>query len=173
MTNSIKSLATIVLVLIASHSLATAQNIADIDRNTAELLEVMLQDAWAHDVRIGRVAVESRVLVFRDDGEVSERIFDDTGAHDAAGTWALEKSNGSVILVLTGEHLRDRGRFAVTRILDEDAIELRSLVGERVLRFERRKGVSFPGVSASTERTQRSSRIEGLSFPLDAVAQAR
>lgn len=173
MSYSLNCLAAILLVLIASQSLATAQSTVDTDRSAAELLEVMLQDAWALDVRIGRIAVESRVLVFREDGEVSERIFDDTGVHDAGGTWALEKSSGSVVLVLTGEHLRDRGRFEVTRIPDEDAIELRSLVGERVLRFERRKGMSVPRVSVPNERTKRSSRIEVLSFTIDAVANGR
>lgn len=172
MTKLLKSIATLVLLLIASNSGASPRVVADIDRNAAELLEVMLQDAWAHDIRIGRVAIETRVLVFRKDGEVVERIFDDTGVHDAAGTWALEKANGAVILDLTGEHLRDRGRFEVSRLANEDAIELRVLAGQRVLRFERWKGMSLPQVSAPDEMTLLGSIDKRSLIPIDAKAHA-
>ena len=142
------TLAAAALVLVASQALEAAQHSPAADRDAAALLEVIVQDAWALDVRIGRVAVESRVLVFRETGDVCERIFDDTGVHDASGKWTLERSNGSLVLVLTGEHLRDRGRFEVARLAKEDAIELRSLKSQRALRFVRRKGVFVPRTGA-------------------------
>lgn len=141
---ALRTLTALLIVMIASDTLEATQHRASTDRRTSELGEVLLQDAWAHDVRIGRVAVESRVLVFRDGGEVSERIYDDTGVHDASGTWTLEQSDGSIVLVLKGDHLRDRGRFTIARAANNDAIELRSIEGERVLRFDRRKGLAIP-----------------------------
>lgn len=159
------TLAAALLVLVASHALKAAQQSTASDRDAAELLEVIVQDAWALDVRIGRVAIESRVLVFRETGVVCERIYDDTGVHDAKGTWALERSNGSLVLVLTGEHLRDRGRFEVARLTNEDAIELRSLAGKRELCFVRRKGIFVPGTSATSSRARRD-------FALDAKVGA-
>lgn len=140
---ALRTLTALLIVLVAGATIDATENSAAPDRSASELHELLLQDAWAHDVRIGRVAVESRVLVFRDGGEVFERIFDDTGVHDFAGTWTLEPSTDSIVLVLAGDHLRDRGRFTIARAANGDAIELRSLEGERVLRFDRRKGLAF------------------------------
>jgi len=110
------------------------------DRPVSHLREVLLRDAWVHDVRLGPVAVESLVLVFRETGDVNERVFDDTGIHDAAGNWKLEESDGSVILVLSGENLRNKGRFNLKVEPKDDAIEFRTVGGEGTIRFERRKG---------------------------------
>jgi hypothetical protein len=106
----------------------------------SHMRELLLRDAWVHDVRLGPIAVESLVLVFRETGELSERVFDDTGIHDAAGKWKLEESDGSVILVLGGGNLRNKGRFTLKEETKDDAIELRYVGGEATIRFERRKG---------------------------------
>ena len=53
-----------------------------------------------------------------------------------------------MVLVLSGEGLRDRGRFVLERVPAEDAIELRYEESEQVLRFERRKGMRPPRPSA-------------------------
>ncbi len=141
---TLRTLTALLIVMIASDTLEATQHRAANDRRTSELGELLLQDVWAHDVRIGRIAVESRVLVFREGGDVSERIYDDTGVHDASGTWALEQSTDHILLVLKGDSLRDRGRFRIARAAGDDSIELRNLEGERVLRFDRRKGLAFP-----------------------------
>lgn len=128
------------LLLAAEVTIEALSMISQTDRAVSQLREVLLQDVWAHDVRAGRVAIETRVLVFRETGEVSERIYDDTGIHEAAGKWQLEESGDSVIIVLAGERLRDKGRFTLRLDAKGEAIELREVEGKRALRFQRRKG---------------------------------
>jgi len=126
-----------VVLLLATGVLIEAMPInGQTDDAISRVRKVLVRDAWVHNVRLGRIAVETCVLVFQETGEMSERIFDDTGIHDTAGTWKLEESDGKVILVLTGEHLRNKGRFALT----QDAKELRLGEGETALRFQHQKG---------------------------------
>lgn len=110
------------------------------DGDISHIRELLLRDAWVHNVRQGRIAIESIVLMFREKDEVNERIYDDTGGHDASGTWQLEESGGKIILVLTGNNLRNRGRFALNPDPKGDWIELRPVDGETVVRCQRQKG---------------------------------
>ena len=148
MVNPLNVLAVVAVLLSANLAASALQSGTDTSREPSDLREVLLHDAWAHEVRSGPIAIESRVLLFREVGEVIECIYDDTGRHDASGMWALEQSNGSVVLVLSGKGLRDKGRYALTHLPNDDAIELRMEGGERVLQFQRRKGMAGPPASA-------------------------
>lgn len=130
---------TVALLLAVDVSIEALPMTDQTDDAVAQVRKVLLRDAWVHDVRVGRIAIESYVLVFQETGEMSERILDDTGIHDTKGTWKLEESDGKVILVLTGE-LRNKGRFVLTRDVKGDAIELRLVESETALRFQHRKG---------------------------------
>jgi len=146
MVNPLNVLAVAMTLLGASLASGAPQN-----HELSDVRELLLQDAWAYDVRSGPIAIESRILIFGKEGAVSECMYDDTGRHDALGTWALEESNGSVVLVLSGKGLWDKGRYVVKRVPHDEAIELRFAGEERVLRFERRKGYAFPRPSAPNQ----------------------
>ena len=126
--------------------LCSPPSVAPANPVTASLdtqLEVVLTEGqWVYDVRLGRVAIESRTLTFCGEGRVHERIMDDTGVHDSSGAWALERSADGDILVISGEKLRDRGRFAITDSQNEKAIYLRFESGGRTLRFQGQRGGS-------------------------------
>jgi hypothetical protein len=131
------------ILLILACSLLFGGTVAPItsqkDR-VADLRELLLQDAWIHTVRSGPIAIESYVLVFRKDGELSETILDDTGGHHNAGSWQLEASDDQVVLVLTGDQLRNKGRFALQQVDKEAAIEFQRVGDDRAMKFERKKG---------------------------------
>lgn len=97
--------------------------------------ELLTTNDWRHEVRQGRIAIESRVLTFCVDGRLRERIFDDTGTHDSYGTWRVEHKDDVEVLVLAGESLRNRGRFALSHSRKELTIDLRMESGGGTTRF--------------------------------------
>ena len=144
MRNSSIALVTVAFLLSAALVTEALLMTGQTDRAISLLREVLLKHAWAHEVRIGIVAIETRVLIFRETGEVSERIYDDTGVHETTGSWQLKEADGADILVLTGEGLRDKGQFSVKRDPQDKAIELREVGSDRAIQFQRRKGVIEP-----------------------------
>lgn len=103
----------------------------------ASMRNALVESTWSLNVKLGRVSIETRSLTFCADGTLRERIADDTGLHDAKGTWNLKASEGGLVLELTGAGIRDRGRYGITELPKERAIELRLVDSQRVLRFER------------------------------------
>lgn len=103
----------------------------------SELRALLVKGSWAYEVKLGRVAVERRVLTFCEDGRVRERIVDDTGVHDSAGTWRLDETGDTAVLLLSGDGLRERGRFTIRHLSREHAIELRFEGDERYARVYR------------------------------------
>ncbi len=111
----------------------------------SELRALLVKDSWAYDVKIGRVAVERRVVTFCDDGRVRQRIVDDTGVHDGDGRWTLDETGETAVLVLSGDGLRERGRFTIRYLSRENAIELRFDGDDRYARvFRSVKGAGAP-----------------------------
>lgn len=125
------------------------------DKPAIPSLDVQLEDVltewdWKHEVRLGRVAIESRVFKFCAGGRVHEQIWDDTGRHDYEGTWALERITDGYLLTLAGEHLRDRGRFVTTYSESEKALYLRIESGNMALKFQAKRG-SRPSPCATSD----------------------
>lgn len=102
-----------------------------------EALRATLCDgAWKRETRIGRVAVESVTLHFCTDGEVVERIFDDTGRHEGRGTWVLEQTANGPVLDVRGANVRNRGRFDVVYAANDGSLTLRIGEPRQAYRFE-------------------------------------
>jgi len=132
------------------------------DNAVSQLRELLLRDAWVHDVRGDPIAFESLVLIFREKGEVSERVYDDSGWHDTVGMWQLEESDGKVVLVLTGDNLRYKGRFTLRPDVKGDVVELGDVGGETVVRFQHQKG--YRSSSWHAQLLIRLIRFQGLSL---------
>lgn len=133
------ALAATVILLTGSVTSAAIQNPSPTDEAVARLRAVLLHDTWAHTTPLGPIVIETRVLVFRERDELSEWIYDDTGPVELKGSWHLEPAGDSVVLVLEGEYLRDKGRFTLTHIPKDHAIELRLIGGKEVVRFQIQK----------------------------------
>lgn len=105
----------------------------------AELRAVLCQNEWSHTNRLGRVAIETQILVFDDDGVFTEQIRDDTGVHTLKGRWTLEQSSERTILTFEGTELRIRGRYAITYDPALQTIELTYADGGRGVTYERER----------------------------------
>jgi hypothetical protein len=141
--NSLIALLTAGLLLAAEMTIEAQPMTSQTGSTISHLRELLLQDAWVHEVRRG-TAIGTYALVFRDKGEMSEQIWDHSGNYEVAGSWKLEESDGKITLVLTGEYLRHKGRFTLQQNAKGDAIDFRLAGGKTALRFERQKGYRPP-----------------------------
>lgn len=91
---------------------------------TVQNIQVVLErGTWTNHVRSGRVAIEDVRLAFCSNGDVRERIADDTGVHESRGRWKLLGEGDCVRLDLSGG-LRTHGRYCIRYDERADAIEL-------------------------------------------------
>ena len=137
------ALLTVAVLLAAEIKIEALPMTSQTDSAISHLREVLLQDAWVHEVRRGPIAIKTYVLLFRDKGEMTEQIYG-RGNYEIAGTWKLEESDGKIILVLTGQYLPNKGRFTLKQAAKGDAIDFRLVGGRTTLRFERQKGYRPP-----------------------------
>ena len=129
----------------------------DEPRDQANLRDVLCHDAWSSATQFGPknrpITVESRILVFYDDGTVLQQIVDDTGIHSMRGTWSLATEPEGMAIAFAGDNLRIlRGRCTVFYDEKADALEFRYRDKDRgwypVYRFERLKRWRPPATPA-------------------------
>jgi hypothetical protein len=113
-------------------------------RDAGALRATMCRDAWAHTVRAGRVAIETRVFAFFDDGRVETAILDDTGRHQGDGTWTLSESASDVVLRLRGDLMRSGGDYALAYSDPDDTLALTDLRGGPTVTYEHVRGFRRP-----------------------------
>lgn len=126
---------TVLLLLVFCNPFGVALADSTSAPTDTRLEDVLTEWDWTHEVKAGRIALESQTLTFCAGGRVREQIGDDTGIHDSYGSWKLERSSDGYVLTLSGEQLHYRGRFPLTYSEKERAFYLHAGPGDITWRY--------------------------------------
>jgi hypothetical protein len=90
------------------------------------------------------MTTQTCVLVFYDDGLVEVAILDDTGRHQADGTWSLDETDGKLAVKLEGALLGLQGGYELVVSEHDATLTLRELRSSAEVTYERVQGYRRP-----------------------------